>query len=110
MAPWRPVLDCVLQAAEEGLIDSDILGQQSGPEFELFVKAGVSAFGITVSEAALEMARADTAAGSEGNTAAAGEAVAGAVLGLQAATLESAGSGISGVAAALQQAAATNAV
>jgi hypothetical protein len=44
-------------------LHGDILGLQSGPDFELFVKSGVSAFGLEVSKAARKLARAETAAG-----------------------------------------------
>jgi hypothetical protein len=44
-------------------VDGDILGLQSGPDFELFVKSGVTAFGLEISEAAWKLARGETAAG-----------------------------------------------
>ena len=64
------------QAAQEGLTDGDILSQQSGPDFELFIKTGLSSFGIEVSPAAWELAHAETAAGQPG--AGTGAAAAGA--------------------------------
>lgn len=67
---------CCLQACEAGHVGADILGQQSGPDFEAFIKAGVSAFGLELSPEAWELARADTA-GNDSTAQAAGQAAAG---------------------------------
>jgi len=68
---------CCLQACEAGHVGSDILGQQSGPDFEAFIKAGVGAFGLELGPEAWELARADTA-GSDSTAQAAGQAAGGA--------------------------------
>lgn len=50
-----------MQAAEQGLTDGDILAQQSGPDFELFIKSGLSPFNIQLTPAAWELTHAETA-------------------------------------------------
>lgn len=64
------------QACQAGLVDGDILAEQSGPEFELFIKSGVAAFDMQVTPAAWELARADTGAGTAGNSMPAADAAA----------------------------------
>jgi hypothetical protein len=67
---------CALQAAEQGLTDGDILAQQSGPDFELFIKSGLSPFNIQLTPAAWEIVHAETASGQQPDALAAAAAVA----------------------------------
>lgn len=74
-------------------MERNILQVQAGPEFELFVKQGLSAFGIEVSDGALQQARADLSP--DGTEATAGTAAAGdgGAAAAAAATAAGAGSG-----------------
>jgi hypothetical protein len=65
-----------LQAAQEGSAGIDVLGDQCGPDFELFIKAGVAPFGVQLTPAAWELAHADTAAGGDAAVVAAAAAAA----------------------------------
>lgn len=58
------------------MVGSDVLGDQCGPDFELFIKSGVAAFGVQLTPAAWELAHADTAAGDDRTVVAAAAAAA----------------------------------
>lgn len=45
------------------MLQDDILSLQTGPEFEAFIKAGVTALSMEISPSDWEMAAAETAAG-----------------------------------------------
>lgn len=77
-----------MQAAEQGLTDGDILAQQSGPDFELFIKSGLSPFNIQLTPAAWELTHAETATSQPAGLVTATAAAAAA-----AATSAAAGSG-----------------
>lgn len=78
----------IVQAADSGLVDVNILHNPGSADFETFIKSGMSPFGITVSTEAWALARGETDAGGAAGAAAgvgggaAGEA-AGAVAGAQ---------------------------
>jgi hypothetical protein len=85
-----------LQAAQEGLVCSDVLGDQCGPDFELFIKSGVAAFGVQLTPAAWELAHADTAAGDDRAVVAAAAAAATAAAAAQNALAAAASTGGAG--------------
>jgi hypothetical protein len=49
-----------LQSADEGLVSNELFKRHAGADFEHWIKQGLPALGLGLSQAALEMARTDT--------------------------------------------------